>query len=146
MNEIESAIRASGRTMRIVGWLILIGTPFLLVVYPPGFLWGEADLPSVGPAHPASPYDGLHPYLFMVAAMFVAWAVLMIRGARDPKANAALFDWGILANLLHAAVMAVQAFAYPNELAHLWADVPLLLALCLVLWRYHPNRIDPVST
>jgi hypothetical protein len=30
----------------------------------------------------------------MMLMMYVAWAILMIRGARDPKANAALFDWG----------------------------------------------------
>jgi hypothetical protein len=67
----------------------------------------------------------------------------MIRGAKDPKANAALFDYGILANLLHGLIMIPQAFIYPHEHAHLWADIPLLFAVCAVLWIWHPNRLAP---
>jgi hypothetical protein len=53
--------------------------------------------------------------------IYVLYGILMIRGAKDPKANAALFDYGILANALHGLVMLVQAFIYPNEHAHVWA-------------------------
>ena len=42
--------------------------------------------------------------------MFFAWGILMIRGAKDPKANAALFDYGILAFALHGLLMIPQAF------------------------------------
>jgi hypothetical protein len=77
----------------------------------------------------------------MLSAVYLAWAILMIRGARNPTANAALFDWGILANFLHGMVMVPQAFLYPSEIAHIWADIPMLFVLCLVLWIYHPNRI-----
>jgi len=80
----------------------------------------------------------------MMATLYLAWAILMIRGAKDPKANAALFDFGILANGLHALVIIPQAFIYPNEHAHLWADVPLLLVVSLVLWVFHPSRQSPV--
>ena len=62
----------------------------------------------------------------MLGALYVAYGILMIRGARDPKANAALFDFGILSSVLHAAVMIPQAFYYPNEHAHMWADIPVL--------------------
>jgi len=79
----------------------------------------------------------------MVAVLYLAWAILLIRGAKDPRANAALFDYGILANVLHASLMIPQAFIYPNEHAHMWADVPLLLAVSLILWIYHPNRVAP---
>ena len=61
------------------------------------------------------------------------------RGAADPGANAALFDFGILANVPHASVIIPQAF-YPGEHADLWTDVPLLLAVSLVLWLCHPGR------
>jgi hypothetical protein len=64
-------------------------------------------------------------------------------GAKDPKANAALFDYGILANLFHGLLMIPQAFIYPNEHAHLWADVPLAFAVCVILWIRHPNRVAP---
>ena len=73
-----------------------------------------------------------------LVAMLVAWAALMIRGARDPLANRAIVDSGILANALHGLVMLVQAFVYPHEHQHLWADVPLLFVICAVLWRWIP--------
>lgn len=137
----DTAARNTARAMRIMGWVILIG-PLFALAYPPGILWGVAPgLPSLGPAHPDSHLQGLHPYLFMLFAVYAAWAILMIRGASDPKANAALFDWGILANLLHAGLMVPMAFFYPNEHAHLWTDVPILLALCTACWVFHPNRI-----
>jgi hypothetical protein len=76
----------------------------------------------------------------MIIVLYLAWGILMVRGAKDPRANAALFDYGILANVLHALLMIPQAFIYPNEHAHLWADIPLLLAVSAILWVYHPNR------
>ena len=107
-------------------------------------MWGAHPhgFKFVGPAHGPSPYHGFHPYLFMLVALYVAYGILLIRGARDPKANAALFDFGILSSILHALVMIPQSFIYPNEHAHLWADVPLLFVISAVLWIWHPNRVE----
>jgi len=143
MNRLSEGMQRSALVMRILGWA-MIALPLALPLYPPGFLWGShsADFPALVP-HPESPLHGLHPYLFMIIILYVAWGILMVRGAKDPKANAALFDYGILANLLHALLMVPMAFYYPNELAHLWADIPVLLAVSLILWIYHPNRVAP---
>ncbi len=131
--------------MRIIGWGLIVGMAAAAFIYPPGFLWGAlpAGFPLIGPAHPASPLNGLHPYVFMIGVLYFAWAILLIRGAGNPRANSALFDWGILANVLHALIMIPQAFAYPNEHAHLWADIPMLLAVSAACWYWHPNRIAP---
>jgi hypothetical protein len=141
MNDLSKGVQRSALVMRILGWA-MIALPLALPLYPPGFLWGShpADFPALV-AHPESPLHGLHPYLFMIIVLYVAWGILMVRGAKDPKANAALFDYGILANLLHALLMVPMAFYYPNERAHLWADIPMLLAVSLILWIYHPNRV-----
>jgi hypothetical protein len=143
MNTTTKSPRQSALVMKILGWA-MIALPLALPLYPPGFLWGShsAEFPAVVP-HPESPLHGLHPYLFMIIVLYLAWGILMVRGAKDPKANAALFDYGILANLLHALLMIPMAFIYPNEHAHLWADVPVLLAVCVILWIYHPNRVAP---
>ena len=128
--------------MRVVGWVLVPGLLLGFVLYAPGFAWGI--LPEgmlLGPAHPPSHYDGLHPYVYMLVALYVAWAILLIRGAGDPRANVALFDFGILANLLHGLVMIPQAFLYQNEHAHLWADIPVCFALVAVMWIWHPNRV-----
>jgi hypothetical protein len=143
MDSTNKGLRRSALVMKLLGWGLIVGLAAAPFVYAPGFVWGvlPAGFPHIGPAHPESPYEGLHPYVFMIAALYLAWAILLIRGSRDPKANAALFDWGILANLLHGLLMLGQAFYYPNEHAHLWADVPGVLALSAVCWIWHPNRV-----
>jgi hypothetical protein len=138
-------LQQSALMMKITGWGLIIGLALAGIIYPPGFMWGShpAVFPFICWQHPPSPYDGLHPYLFMIGVLYIAWAVLMIRGAKDPGANAALFDYGILANLFHAVLMAPLALVYPNEHAHLWADVPALLILVAACWYWHPNRAAP---
>ncbi len=142
MNELGPQLRASALVMRLVGWGIIIGGPIAALVYAPGFLWGELPpgFPLYGPQHPPSPLNGAHPYLYMMFSLYVAWAILLIRGAKDPKAAASLFDWGILANAFHGSLMVFQAFTYPNEHAHLWTDIPMLFAISAVMWRWHPLR------
>jgi hypothetical protein len=118
--------------MRAVAWFTLAAIPAGILLFPAGFLWGTH---AESPHHPP-----LSPYLFMLAAMYLAWALLMIRGAADPLGNRAIVDYGILANLLHALVMAIEAFVYPHEMQHMWGDVPVLLGICVVLWIWHPAR------
>jgi hypothetical protein len=143
MNNSNRGLQRSALVMKILGWAIL-AFGALGFVYAPGVWWGmlPQGFPVIVP-HPESPYQGLHPYIYMILVLYLAWSILMIRGARDPTANAALFDYGILANLFHGVLMLVQAFIVPNEIAHLWTDVPFLLAVSLVLWIYHPNRVAP---
>ncbi len=142
MNELNQNLKASALVMKLVGWGLIIGGPIMLLAYAPGFFWGELppDFPLLGPSHPPSPYHGSHPYLYMIFSLYVAWAILLIRGARDPRAAASLFDWGILANILHGGLMVFQAFTVPNEHAHMWADIPLLFAVSAIMWYWHPNR------
>ena len=91
MNNANNGLEQSALVMRLVGWSLIVGIALAAFVYSPGFLWGTlpAGFPQIGPAHPESPYDALHPYILMLAVVYLAWAILMIRGARDPKANAA---------------------------------------------------------
>ena len=126
-------LETSARMMRWVGIATLF-LPVMLYLYPPGFLWGT---------HPEDAYNPLSAYIFMLLAMYFAWAILMIRGAADPLGNRIIVDYGILANALHAAVMAVQSFTYEHEMQHLWADVPALFVLVGVLWYWHPARAAP---
>ena len=73
IDERETHLRKSALVMRIVGWGLIPALLMGFVFYPPGFTWGI--LPeglSPGPAHPPSPYDGLHPYVFMLIALYLA--------------------------------------------------------------------------
>jgi hypothetical protein len=142
MTDQEKHLRQSATVMRILGWLLVVGLMLMALIYPPGFLWGAQPegFPNIGPAHPPSPYHGLHPYFYMVLALYVAYGILLIRGARNPLRNGALFDFGILSSVLHGLVMVPQSFYYPNEHAHLWADVPLLFTMAVVMWVWYPER------
>lgn len=146
MQNREQEIKNAGRVMRAVGWLCLAGLPLFAVLYPPGILWGsvapDVCFPRIGPDHPASPYAGLHPYFYMVAAMYVSYGFLMLRGARRPLRNIALFDYGIAANLLHGAIMIPMAFLYPNEHAHLWTDIPFAALVVVALIKWYPRQSD----
>jgi hypothetical protein len=142
MNDASKGLQRSALVMKISGWGLIVGLTGGLFLYPPGFLWGShpTSFPNIGPPHPESPLHALHPYLFMILSIYVTYGILLIRGAKYSKANAALFEFGILSSLLHGSVMFVQAFIYPNEYAHLWADVPIAFAVAVILWIYHPNR------
>lgn len=139
----EQHLKNASRVMTAVGWLCMVGLPAFAMLYPPGVLWGQVGADVCFPQlvkHPLSPYNGLHPYFFMVAAMYVSYGLLLVLGARDPVRNVALFDYGIAANLLHGGIMIPMAFYYPNEHAHLWFDIPfafLIVALAIV---WHPDR------
>ena len=147
MNSHEKQMKSAALAMRVIGWFLMLGLPASVLIYPPGILWGsvplEYCLPSLGPSHPASPYNGLHPYFFMVAALYVSYGYLMVRGARDPKRNVALFDFGIVSSIAHGGIMIPQAFIYPNEHAHLWTDVPMLFAIAVACWFWYPDRGAP---
>ena len=80
----HSAFADRSMLMRILGWLLVVGLIPMVFIYPPGFMWGAQPegFPNVGPAHASSPYDGLHPYLYMLGALYVAYGILLIRGAK----------------------------------------------------------------
>jgi len=142
MTNYEKHLRQSTKLMQILGWGLAVGLISMLFIYPPGFFWGAhpEGFPNIGPAHPPSPYHALHPYVYMIGALYVSYGILLIRGAKDPRRNVALFDFGIWSSVAHGGVMIFQSFYYPNEHAHLWADVPVLFAMAIVMWVWHPDR------
>ena len=77
MSPHQEQLKQSSLVMKIIGWGLAVALPAALVIYPPGFLWGAVApgvcFPELGPAHPPSPYDALHPYLFMIAALYIAY-------------------------------------------------------------------------
>ena len=146
MKNPEQHLKNASLVMTVAGWLCMAALPLAAVLYPPGILWGSVSpgvcFPDIGPAHPLSPYNGLHPYFFMVAAMYVSYGFLLVRGARNPLRNIALFDYGIASNLLHGGIMVPMAFYYPGEHAHMWADIPAAFALVVVLLIWHPGKVE----
>ncbi len=121
---------ATATLMRVVGWGLVPALLILLVVYPHGFTWGIEK---------GTQY---HPYLWMLLMLYIAWCYLLVREAKNPMGAGLLFDFGIIANLLHALLMVGQTLMmWEHEMPHMWADIPILFVLVYLLWRYHPNKI-----
>jgi hypothetical protein len=121
--------------MRIIGWGFVPAVLAMLVLYPHGFAWGIEE---------GSQY---HPYLWMMLTLYITWCYLLVREAKDPTNAGLLFDFGIIANTLHAVLMVGQAIMmWENEVPHMWADIPILFALVYILWKFHPKRLHGEST
>lgn len=148
MLDSEQYLKNASTAMKVVGWLCMVVLPASAVLYPPGVWWGAASPDFCIPVlvdHPPSPYHGLHPYAFMLLALYAAYGFLMLRGATRPLRNIALFDYGIYANLLHGGIMIPMAFIYPNEHAHLWADIPFAGLVVFLCYRWHPRKLEQTT-
>lgn len=113
--------------MIVVGAGLILLLPFLFDLWPAGFRWGHPH------GHPA--------YERMIIAVYASLGVCLILGARDPLRNVIIIDFTIISSVAHAAVMTYDSFAQPGEMTHLVGDVPVLVALAVVLAVYHPRRL-----
>jgi hypothetical protein len=105
--------------------LIVFGLAFCLIyplsmVWPSGWAWHE------GP--PAS-----NDYFMMIVGVYFTLGVFMILAARDPAANGSLIRFVIWSSVVHAGIMAWEAFRNPMMKGHLYGDVPALLIIAVVL-------------
>jgi hypothetical protein len=111
--------------------LVLFGIVFCLiyplaVVWPAGWAWHEGV--------PAG-----NDYYMMIVGIYATLGVMLILAARDPLANASLIRFTIASSVVHAGVMAVQAFGQPMHRGHLYGDVPALLLVAIVLGALLPS-------
>jgi hypothetical protein len=117
--------------MRIIGWGFVPAVLIMLVLYPHGFAWGIEQ---------STQY---HPYLWMMLTLYITWCYLLVREAKHAANAGLLFDFGIIANTLHAVLMIGQALMmWELEMLHMWGDVPILFAMVFVLWKFHPKRLQ----
>lgn len=105
--------------------LVVFGLAFcvlypLAIVWPSGWAWHD------GP--PAS-----NDYYMMIVGVYFTLGVFMILAAREPAANASLIRFVIWSSVVHAGVMAWEAFRNPMMKGHLYGDVPALFLIAVVL-------------
>jgi hypothetical protein len=112
----------------IVGVTFIVGIYGLVLVWPSGWSWHGAH------AH------GLPHYLQMILGVYVTLGVFLLLASRNPAANRSLIWFAIWSSVVHAVVMAAQAVANPEDVAHLWGDVPALLIVAGVLAFLMPRR------
>lgn len=105
--------------------LIVFGAIFCLI-YPLAIVW-----PSGWAWHEGAP--AANDYYMMIVGVYATLGVFLILAARDPAANASLIWFTVWSSVVHALVMAWQAYTQPQHYGHLMGDVPALLVVAVVL-------------
>jgi hypothetical protein len=105
--------------------LIIFGAIFCLI-YPLAIIW-----PSGWAWHQGAPAS--NDYYMMIVGIYATLGIFLILAARDPAANASLIWFTVWSSIVHALVMAWQAYTQPEHHGHLMGDVPALLVVAIVL-------------
>jgi hypothetical protein len=107
--------------LRIVGVTFIAGIYTLVMVWPSGWSW------HAGQSH------HLPHYLQMILGVYATLGVFLLLASRNPLANLSLIWFTVWSSVVHAGIMAAQAFANSDQRGHLVGDVPALLILAAVL-------------
>lgn len=107
--------------LRLVGVTFIVGIYTFVMVWPSGWSWHS------GPSH------HLPHYLQMILGVYATLGIFLLIASRNPLANLSLIWFTVWSSVAHAGIMAAQALANPEQIAHLWGDVPALLAFAAVL-------------
>jgi hypothetical protein len=115
--------------------LVLVGLIFLLAVYPlMMFLW-----PSGWRWLPNQPE-----YEQMILGVYATLGVFLLLASRNPSANRSLIAFTAWSSLVHAAIMAAQAFHDASQHGHLLGDIPALALVGILLIVLAPAK-QPVK-
>jgi hypothetical protein len=121
------------RTLRVVlvlaGLIFIFGIYTLGIVWPSGWVWGEAGPRSFMPSH----------YLMMIIGVYATLGVFLILASKNPAAHASLIWFTVWSSFVHGGIMGVQALTDGAERGHLIGDVPALLVVAIVLAALTPR-------
>src|SRR5262249_42387382 len=118
----ELRIPDSGRVRSLRVVLVLVGLIFIFgiytlgIVWPSGWVWGEAGPRSFIPSH----------YLMMIIGVYATLGVFLIIASKNPPAHASLIWFTVWSSFVHGGIMAVQGLIDGNERGHLIGDAPAL--------------------
>jgi hypothetical protein len=110
------------RILRVA--LILTGLIFIFAVYPLMMsLW-----PSGWRWQPNQPE-----YEQMILGVYATLGVFLLIASRNPLQHRSLIWFTVWSSLVHAGIMAFQAYRAPSEHGHLFGDIPALAIVAIVL-------------
>ena len=108
-------LRAS---LQLVGLIFIFGIYTFSIVWPSGWVWHTGHT-----SH----------YLQMILGVYATLGVFLLIASRNPLGNLSLIWFTVWSSGVHAAIMAVQALTSPDQIGHLFGDVPALLVVAAVL-------------
>ena len=112
----------------IVGVIFIVGIYTLIVVWPSGWSWHTGHA------------GHLPHYLQMILGVYATLGIFLLIASRNPLANLSLIWFTVWSSVVHAGIMAAQAISNPEQMGHLWGDVPALLVVAGVLALLTPRR------
>jgi hypothetical protein len=110
--------------------LLVVGLIFLLGIYPLSRIWPSGWSWGAGHSH----------YLMMILGVYATLGVFLIIASRNPLAHRSLIWFTVWSSVVHAVIMAIQAFGDPMERGHLVGDVPALLVVAVALAVLTPRE------
>ena len=110
-----------------VGVIFIVGIYSLIIVWPSGWSWHS------GQSH------HLPHYLQMILGVYATLGVFLLIASRNPLAHLSLIWFTVWSSVVHAGIMAIQALLNPEQMGHLWGDVPALLVVAAVLALLTPR-------
>ncbi|PWT83088.1 MAG: hypothetical protein C5B58_07095 [Acidobacteria bacterium] len=116
-------------TLKLV--LVVIGLIFLLAVYPlMMYLW-----PSGWRWQPNQPE-----YEQMILGVYATLGIFLLLASRNPSEHRSVIAFTAWSSLVHAGIMAVQAFQNVSERGHLVGDIPALVIVGIALIALAPTK------
>ena len=107
------------RALKVV--LVIVGLLFLASVYPLLRM-------KLGPSEQ------------MLGGVYATLGIFLLLALRNTSANRSLVAFTAWSSLIHAAIMAVQAFQNAGERGHLLGDVPALVIVGIALIALAPAK------
>ena len=117
-----------------VGVAFVVGIYGLVLIWPSGWAWHSAQSHS------------LPHYLQMILGVYATLGVFLLIASRNPLQHLSLIWFTVWSSVVHAGIMAAQALANPEHVAHLWGDVPALLVIAALLAFLTPRGAAVVAT
>ncbi|HWC19116.1 MAG TPA: DUF6632 domain-containing protein [Terriglobales bacterium] len=111
-----------------VGVTFIVGIYSLVMIWPSGWSWHSGQSQS------------LPHYLQMLLGVYATLGVFLLMASRNPLEHLSLIWFTVWSSVVHAGIMAAQALANPEQVTHLWGDVPALLVLAAVLAFFTPRN------
>ena len=112
--------------LQLVGVTFIFGIYTLTQVWPSGWSWHTGHT-----SH----------YLQMILGVYATLGIFLLIASRKPLANLSLIWFTVWSSVVHAVIMAAQAVANPEHIAHLWGDVPALFLVAAVLAFLTPREV-----
>ena len=109
----------------VVGVAFIVGIATFIKIWPSGWAWHTGE---------ALPH-----YLQMILGVYATLGVFLLVASRNPLAHLSLIWFTVWSSVVHAGIMAAQALTNPDQIAHLWGDVPVLLVFAAVLALLTPR-------